>query len=212
MSNFFEELWESIFTPGPTPTLLIATNVTFAVLQVVLFVLLVATYSIHFVVLSVLSAGLWWAINWFARELKVAQQLQAEAEEEQKRRDRKRAVVAAATAASAADTESESESETEVEGGTPAPETAKGSARTTGATSSRSGETRQRTAAQTQAKDGKDGKDGASTATAARPAAQASQASQGSQASQSSNSQRLPSSRSGANTEDEWEKVSESEK
>lgn len=69
MSQFFQDLWESIFTPGPTPSLLIATNVTFAALQFVLAALLLATYSIHFVILSFLSAGLWWAINWFAREL-----------------------------------------------------------------------------------------------------------------------------------------------
>ncbi|KUI57884.1 V-type ATPase assembly factor PKR1 [Cytospora mali] len=72
LSKFVEDLWESIFTPGPTPSLLIATNVTFASLQVVLFALLLATYSIHFVILSCLSAGLWWAINWFARELQAS--------------------------------------------------------------------------------------------------------------------------------------------
>lgn len=72
VSKFFEDLWESIFTPGPTPSLLLATNVTFACLQVVLFALLLATYSIHFVILSFLSGGLWWAINWFARELQAS--------------------------------------------------------------------------------------------------------------------------------------------
>ncbi|KAI0483015.1 ER protein Pkr1-domain-containing protein [Xylariaceae sp. FL0804] len=78
MASFTEQLWESIFTPGPTPTLLVATNVTFACLQLVLLLLLIATYSVHFVVLSMLSAGLWWAINWFATELKAAQQKEAE--------------------------------------------------------------------------------------------------------------------------------------
>ncbi|KAJ8059377.1 hypothetical protein OCU04_012328 [Sclerotinia nivalis] len=68
-SEFLVSLWESIFTPGPTPVLLVATNVTFAALQLVFFLLLVATYSIHFVVLSFLCGGLWWAINWFAAEL-----------------------------------------------------------------------------------------------------------------------------------------------
>ncbi|KAI1128889.1 ER protein Pkr1-domain-containing protein [Nemania abortiva] len=72
MAGFVEQLWDSIFTPGPTPSLLIATNVTFACLQLVLFVLLIATYSVHFVALSVLSGGLWWAINWFATELNAA--------------------------------------------------------------------------------------------------------------------------------------------
>ncbi|KAJ2966915.1 hypothetical protein NUW58_g10556 [Xylaria curta] len=72
MAGFIEQLWDSIFTPGPTPSLLIATNVTFACLQLVLFILLIATYSVHFVVLSFLSGGLWWAINWFAAELNAA--------------------------------------------------------------------------------------------------------------------------------------------
>ncbi|CAK7271282.1 SMK killer toxin resistance protein [Sporothrix epigloea] len=185
MSKFFEDLWESIFTPGPTPALLVATNVTFAVLQVVLFVLLIATYSIHFVVLSILSGSLWWAVNWFARELQVAQQLQEAALEEEKRKDRRRAAVAAATAASAASTDGE----TKVEG-TEAADRA--SARTTGA-QSRS-EARQRLAVSTQTAD-----------------TQARQTSQGGQSIQErqGSSQHLASSRSGVSTEDEWEKVSE---
>ncbi|KAJ8120459.1 hypothetical protein ONZ43_g2836 [Nemania bipapillata] len=72
MASFAEQLWDSIFTPGPTPSLLIATNVTFAALQLVLFILLIATYSAHFIALSLLSGGLWWAINWFAAELNAA--------------------------------------------------------------------------------------------------------------------------------------------
>ncbi|KAJ5286697.1 hypothetical protein N7478_002383 [Penicillium angulare] len=76
MASFMEELWSSIFTPGPTPTLLIATNVTFAALQLLFLVLLLATYSIHFVVLSFLSGGLWFSINWFAREVQAVQRAQ----------------------------------------------------------------------------------------------------------------------------------------
>lgn len=72
MASFLEDLWNSIFTPGPTPTLLVATNATFAALQLLLFILLVATHSIHFFVLSVLSGGLWWSINWFANEINTA--------------------------------------------------------------------------------------------------------------------------------------------
>ena len=78
-----EDLWSSIFTPGPTPTLLLATNVTFAALQLLFFALLLATYSVHFVALSIISAGLWWSINWFAVEVRLAQQAQ-EAEKEKK--------------------------------------------------------------------------------------------------------------------------------
>lgn len=102
MSQFFQDLWESIFTPGPTPSLLIATNVTFAALQFVLAALLLATYSIHFVILSFLSAGLWWAINWFAREL------QANHDKELKEKAR-------AARKTAAQVDTSDESETEVE-------------------------------------------------------------------------------------------------
>ncbi|KAI2629674.1 Pkr1-domain-containing protein [Hypoxylon sp. NC1633] len=77
MAGFMQELWESIFTPGTTPTLLVATNVSFASLQLVLLLLLVATYSVHFIVLSFLCGGLWWAINWFAAELRIAQAKEA---------------------------------------------------------------------------------------------------------------------------------------
>lgn len=100
MSQFFQDLWESIFIPGPTPSLLIATNVTFACLQVVLFALLLATYSIHFIILSFLSGGLWYAINWFARELQA---------------NHDREVAEKAKAARRASAETSSESETEVE-------------------------------------------------------------------------------------------------
>jgi hypothetical protein len=102
MASFFEGLWESIFTPGPTPTLLVATNATFAALQVILAALIFATYSIHFVVLSVLSGSLWAAINWFARELREHQQ-----QEEEKTR---RALAARPPPATSVD-----DSETEVE-------------------------------------------------------------------------------------------------
>ncbi|KAL2855998.1 ER protein Pkr1-domain-containing protein [Aspergillus pseudoustus] len=80
MTSFIENLWSSIFTAGPTPTLLLATNFSFAALQVVLLVLLLATYSIHFVFLSIISAGLWYSINWFAREVTQAQAQAAEQE------------------------------------------------------------------------------------------------------------------------------------
>lgn len=102
MASFFSDLWESIFTPGPTPTLLIATNVTFGALQIVLAALLYATYSVHFIVLSVLCGGLWGAINWFAQELQVHQE-----QEEEKAR---RALAAKPPVVSSED------SETEVEG------------------------------------------------------------------------------------------------
>jgi hypothetical protein len=90
MASFFERLWESIFTPGPTPTLLVATNASFAALQALLFALLLATYSIHFIILSLLCGGLWWSINWFAAEIRAAQATEEEAKRiREARRDEK---------------------------------------------------------------------------------------------------------------------------
>lgn len=83
MASFVTDIWESIFTPGPTPPLLIATNVTFAALQLTLGLLLLATHSVHCVVLSVICGGLWWSINWFAAELKL-HQAREEAEKRKK--------------------------------------------------------------------------------------------------------------------------------
>ncbi|RMZ89500.1 hypothetical protein DV736_g3278, partial [Chaetothyriales sp. CBS 134916] len=77
MSDFLISLWESVFTPGPTPTLLRATNATFSSLQVLLFVLLLSTHSYHFLILSILSGGLWWAINWFSAEVLAAKEQEA---------------------------------------------------------------------------------------------------------------------------------------
>jgi hypothetical protein len=74
------DLFNSIFTPGPTPTLLVATNVSFACLQLLLAVLFIVTYSIHFFILSALCGSLWWAINWFVAELAAAKQKEDEAE------------------------------------------------------------------------------------------------------------------------------------
>ncbi|EXJ89363.1 anaphase-promoting complex subunit 2 [Capronia epimyces CBS 606.96] len=84
MASFLQELWESIFTPGPTPTLLVATNASFAALQFLLLILLIATYSIHFLVLSALCSGLWYAINWFAAEIARDQQVQKAKDEKEK--------------------------------------------------------------------------------------------------------------------------------
>lgn len=82
MADFLTNLWESVFTPGTTPTLLLATNATFALLQLTLAALLAFTFSIHFVILSALCGGLWWSINWFADEVQKAQ----EKENEERRR------------------------------------------------------------------------------------------------------------------------------
>lgn len=122
MASFVEDLWSSVFTPGPTPTLLIATNVTFAMLQLVLFLLLLATYSIHFVVLSLLCGGLWYSINWFATEVRLAQQTQdAERKKQQPAPDNPRLDASAKSSkkTSAVDSaDSETETETLASGAT----------------------------------------------------------------------------------------------
>lgn len=111
MADFITNLWQSVFTPGATPTLLIATNATFACLQVLLGALLFATYSVHFAILSFLCGGLWYSINWFAHELQQAQAKEVEAE---RLRKRKREEDEWRTKGDSADDEGE---DTEVEGG-----------------------------------------------------------------------------------------------
>lgn len=86
MATFLTDLISSIFTPGPTPSIIIATNASFAALQAVLLVLLILTYSVHFVVLSFLCAGLWWAINWFVTELEAANQKERDAKQSKETR------------------------------------------------------------------------------------------------------------------------------
>lgn len=73
MASFFEELWKSVFEEGANSTLIAATNASFGCLQLLLLVLLIATYNIHFLVLSLISAGLWASINWFVKELGAVQ-------------------------------------------------------------------------------------------------------------------------------------------
>ncbi|KAE8421658.1 ER protein Pkr1-domain-containing protein [Aspergillus pseudocaelatus] len=123
MVSFVEDLWASIFTPGPTPTLLVAANATFAALQLVLFLLLLATHSIHFVVLSVLSASLWWSINWFAQELAAVQKQEAEKEKTQSKEllteedndDKRKSEASRRTPGALDSTESDTETESLME-------------------------------------------------------------------------------------------------
>ncbi|KAM0717050.1 hypothetical protein Q7P37_006902 [Cladosporium fusiforme] len=87
MTTFLSNLWTSVFTAGPTPTLLLATNLTFGSLQLVLLLLLLGTRSLHFLALSIISGGLWWAINWFAGEVAA---VRAEEEEKKKEEEKER--------------------------------------------------------------------------------------------------------------------------
>lgn len=76
--------------------------------------LLVATYSIHFFILSGLTAGLWWSINWFAAEIRAAQ---AKEEEAKRIRDARRGKEKdkAGSEGEAMDSGDDTEVETEVE-------------------------------------------------------------------------------------------------
>lgn len=116
MASFFEDLWSSIFTEGATPTLIVATNATFAALQLLFFVLLVATYSIHFVILSFLSAALWWSINWFVAELKSVREKEAKEKKPTKEPDQRADTTFARTPGTIDMTDSETETESIVGG------------------------------------------------------------------------------------------------
>ncbi|KAL1841197.1 hypothetical protein VTJ49DRAFT_7318 [Mycothermus thermophilus] len=190
MANFILELWQSIFTPGPTPTLLVATNATFAALQLVLALLLYATFSIHFFVLSVLCAGLWGAINWFARELQVHQRQ----EEEKKRR-----ALAAQTPAAASSSDDESETEVEAK----ATETARSSTASL-RRSAPSPESMPAPPASTAVK-----QPAAGVSSVVEPTEATGELKMRNVDEEPSQSQGV---RSNASTEDEWEKVSENEK
>ena len=120
MATFLANLFESVFTPGPTPTLIVATNVSFAALQLCLLVLLILTYSVHFAILSFLSAGLWWAINWFVTELQAANQKEKEAKhlrDIRKERDDKHVEDSGTETEAAEAIDEEAELKRRVEGG-----------------------------------------------------------------------------------------------
>lgn len=119
MATFFENLWTSVFVPGTTPTLLIATNASFAALQLLLFTLLVTTYSVHFAVLSFLCGGLWWAINWFATELAKADAAEKEAGRLRQQTQKRKQTNEKDGEGSEMD-EGDDETETETEGATTA--------------------------------------------------------------------------------------------
>jgi len=111
MASFLEDIWSSIFTPGPTPSLLVATNATFASLQILLFVLLIVTRSVHFVVLSFLSGALWWSINWFSNEIQAVRIREEEKEKQKARLVKQKTGDAVRMPAVIDSTESETETE-----------------------------------------------------------------------------------------------------
>ncbi|EPS36404.1 hypothetical protein H072_10114 [Dactylellina haptotyla CBS 200.50] len=79
--SYPSDLFRAIFTPGAPPALLVATNVSFACLQLTLLVMLFATGSFHFFFLSLLCGGTWGGINWFVREVEALKRVEGQAED-----------------------------------------------------------------------------------------------------------------------------------
>lgn len=64
MASFVSDLWESVFTPGVTPSLLKATYGAFIMLIAVLSVLLFFTRNIHVMALLIVSFCLIASLMW----------------------------------------------------------------------------------------------------------------------------------------------------
>ncbi|KAH3665923.1 hypothetical protein OGAPHI_004112 [Ogataea philodendri] len=67
--SFIADLWDSVFQPGTTPTLVAATHISFACLIISLVVMIFLSRSIHFVNLLVISLLLWGSVTWFIGEI-----------------------------------------------------------------------------------------------------------------------------------------------
>lgn len=66
---FITELWQSVFTPGPTPALMKALHASFVLLFISLFWLIYVTRSIHYINLLVIALLLYGTVIWFVNEL-----------------------------------------------------------------------------------------------------------------------------------------------
>jgi hypothetical protein len=69
MASIAASLWDSIITPGPTPILVRAMNISFAALLALLIPLIFFTKNIHVFFLTILAAGLWIAMQWYVLAL-----------------------------------------------------------------------------------------------------------------------------------------------
>ncbi|BFZ63644.1 hypothetical protein YB2330_004776 [Saitoella coloradoensis] len=94
MTTFIVSLWDSIFTPGPTPTLVMATNASFVALIGLLTVLAFMTRNIHVFALLAVAVALCVSVQWFLKELAVVKE-----EEEKKSKERGATAGPAAMAA-----------------------------------------------------------------------------------------------------------------
>lgn len=71
-SNFFAQLWDSVFIPGTTPALVFATHVSFIILIVVFVVLVTISRQplrFHFVNMLIISIVFYAVVVWFINEL-----------------------------------------------------------------------------------------------------------------------------------------------
>lgn len=69
MSGFFVGLWESVFQPGTSPQLVVATHTSFFLLLCVLGSQIFITGNGHFIALFVIALLLWITVIWFINEL-----------------------------------------------------------------------------------------------------------------------------------------------
>ncbi|CDO96178.1 unnamed protein product [Kluyveromyces dobzhanskii CBS 2104] len=69
MANFVVALWESVFQPGTSPQLVVATHISFFLLLCVLGSQIYLTKNIHFIALTVIATLLWITVTWFIFEL-----------------------------------------------------------------------------------------------------------------------------------------------
>src|ERR1700732_2463862 len=65
MTSVATSLWDSIFTPGPTPILVKAMNISFFALFALLIPLVYYTHNIHVILLTIVAIGLWAALQWY---------------------------------------------------------------------------------------------------------------------------------------------------
>jgi hypothetical protein len=96
MGNFFVDLWDSIFTPGTTPTLVKATHGSFVLLILSLLFLIWNALNIHTVMLLIIALCLWGTLTWFISEvaklkkegkLKTDKELKEEAEAKESKKE-----------------------------------------------------------------------------------------------------------------------------
>ena len=69
MAHFFVALWESVFQPGTSPQLIIATHISFLLLLTVLGSQIYLTNNVHYYALFTIATLLWITVTWFVSEL-----------------------------------------------------------------------------------------------------------------------------------------------